>query len=256
MRFNEIKSSHFNLADVAKLASTQAFRCKVDKALNIIEQFMQITKRPAVSFGGGKDSTAVLILAQMIDPSITVVCADPPNPLSGRAEHIENVIRTCQPQILRTSYNWDVEAVLKGQKPYPEKLKMQALKILQEQNHIDGIIWGCRTSESRGRLYNFAQNGYIYRVSDGTYRCQPIAKWSAEDVLALACVTGYPINPVYEKMDGFYNLDNIHDGTWWCHDGYMGEKEGWIKRYFPEHYEDYLRATKVWGSHKYTDCQF
>ena len=33
--------------------------------------------------------------------------------------------------------------------------------------------------------------------------------------LCIGLATGYPINPVYEKMEGIFNLDRLHDGTWW-----------------------------------------
>lgn len=243
MRLREIKSDHFNLADVAKIASTLEFKIKVDKALQITENFVKQCQKPAVSFGGGKDSMAVLILAQMIDPKIAVICANPPNPLTGRAEHIKNTESVCGVDIIKCDYLWDVDSVLCGKEKYPAKKKQMVLRSTQNRYGIDGVIWGCRNSESRGRTINFAKNGYIYR-SGAVLICQPIAKWTAEDVLALAVVSGYPINPVYEKMDGYYNLDDLHDGTWWPHDTY-GQKGAWLKKYYPEHYEKYLKAQKI-----------
>lgn len=196
----------------------------------------KISKMPAfICFGGGgKDGTAVLILAQMIKPDILVICADPPNPLPDRQEHIDNCTHSgIINNIIRVPYDWDVQAVLSGIIKYPDGLKMRLLHEQQKISNIDGIIWGCRNSESRTRQINFANNGYIYQVADGTYRCQPIAKWTPEEALALALATGYPINPVYAKMDGIYNLDDLHDGTWWPH-GYDDTKQFWIKKYYPE----------------------
>lgn len=253
MRINEIKSDHFNLADVAKIASTAGFRKKVQESCRIIETFLELCKHPAVSFGGGKDGTAALILAQTVDPNITVICANPPNPLPGRREHLNNFMHSCCTNIIMRDYTWDVTKVLEGAEKYPEGLKMRTLKNLQAEMKIDGIIWGCRNSESKARTYNFARNGYIYQVADSTYRCQPIAKWTAEESLALAAVSGYPINPVYEKMDGFYNLDCIHDGTWWPHE-MKGEKGSWIKQFYPECYKQYMDAVKVYRVLEYKAC--
>lgn len=243
MRINEIKSEHFNLTDVAKIASTVGFQKKFLEAQKITEEFIGQCKKPAVSFGGGKDSMAVLIIAQTIDPYIQVICANPPNPLTGREEHLRNVTQVCTPNIIFCDYKWDVDAVLAGEMKYPAGTKQAVLRETQKHIGIDGIIWGCRNSESRGRTMNFARNGYIYTSQDVKV-CQPIAKWSAFEVLALACVTGYPINPVYEKMDGFYNLDQLHDGTWWPHDT-NSEKGAWLKKYYPEHYEKYLMASRL-----------
>ena len=240
MRLFEMKSEHFELSDVAKIASTLDFHRKFAEAQKITEDFIAMCKKPAVSFGGGKDSMAVLIIAQTIDPDIMILCADPPNPLTGREEHLRNVSQVCHSDIIHVSYDWDVRAVLNGELKYPDGLKKTILWQAQLEHEIDGIIWGCRISESWGRRMNFAKNGYIYD-NGRTKICQPIAKWSAYEVLALACVTGYPINPVYEKMDGYYDLDRIHDGTWWPHET-SGVKGDWIKRYYPEHYENYKTA--------------
>lgn len=254
MTIKEIKSSGFKLSDCLKLAPTLEFRRKHDEALKIIELFLNSVKHPAVSCGGGKDGTAALILAQEIMPNITVLCADPPNPLDGRAEHIENLFQAVKGEIIRVPYNWNVKAVLSGAEQYPEGLKMRMLKQAQKEADIDGIIWGCRNSESRAREINFSKNGYIYRVSDGTWRCQPIAKWSAEDVIALALACGYPINPLYENLDGMAGIDDVHDGTWFPH-GAGDSKQWWIKKYYPQHYDDYLAALKI---HKgnFIECRF
>ena len=248
------KANKFNLTDCQKLACTNEFKQKVNDALKIIEYFLTICKKPAVSFGGGKDGTAVLILAQMIKPDILVICADPPNPLPDRQTHIDNCIHNGINNIIRVPYDWDVQAVLDGNIKYPDGLKMKLLHKSQEDNEIDGIIWGCRNSESRGRTINFAKNGYIYQVDDGTYRCQPIAKWTPEEALCLALATGYPINPVYEKMDGIFNLDDLHDGTWWPH-GADDTKQFWIKKYYPDYYDSYLNAIAV-DTGKFINCKW
>lgn len=244
MRLAEINNPKaFKLSDCKKLCLTIGFNQKVKESLKILDYFFTLVKNPAVSFGGGKDGTAVLILSQMIKPDIQVICADPPNPLPDRETHIENCIHTITPKIERIRYNWDVESVLSGYIKYPEKLKIKKLSEFQKNKNIDGIIWGCRNEESRSRKINFYQRGYIYQVADGTYRCQPIANWSAEEALALALANDYPINPVYEKMDGIYNLNHLHDGTWWPHGD--DDKQYWIKRYYPDFYNDYVRAISL-----------
>lgn len=234
---------YFKLTDCVKLAGTRVFKNKVFEALNVIEYFFNITKRPAVSFGGGKDGTAVLILAQMIDPNVPILTADPPNPLPDREGHIKTCEKEFCKNIIHVPYNWNVDKVLNLEEKYPDGLKQEMLREAQKLEGIDGIIWGCRNSESRSRAINFHKNGYVYQCADGTWRCQPIAKWTAEDAFALALATGYPINPVYKKMEGVYNLDNLHDGTWWPHG--EDDKASWLKKYYPDYCDKYLRAIMV-----------
>ncbi len=254
MMIGDMRREGFSLSDCMKLIPTLEFRRKHDEALKTIEYFLTLSHNPAVSCGGGKDGTAALILAQEVKPNITVICADPPNPLDGRDEHLTDLFGVIKSEIIRVPYDWDVAAVLRGEQPYPEGLKMRMLAQAQKQANIDGIIWGCRNSESRARTFNFAKNGYIYRVSDGTYRCQPIAKWSAMEVIALAFVCGYPVNPLYEKLDGMSSIDDVHDGTWFPH-GSDDMKMWWIKKYYPQHYEEYLAAVKIYNS-EFVECRF
>ncbi|MGN0686980.1 MAG: phosphoadenosine phosphosulfate reductase family protein [Oscillospiraceae bacterium] len=254
MMIKDIKGGGFMLSDCIKLAPTLEFRRKHDEALKIIELFLSTVKHPAVSCGGGKDGTAALILAQEIKPDITVICADPPNPLDGRKEHLDDLFSLIRGELIRVPYDWNVKAVLSGAEPYPEGLKMKRLKQAQIDNGIDGIIWGCRNSESRARSINFARQGYIYRVSDGTWRCQPIAKWTAEDVVALAFACGYPVNPLYENLEGMASINDIHDGTWFPH-GINDSKQWWIKKYYPQHYEDFLAAQKIYKNNS-PECRF
>lgn len=253
MFINDIKRADFTLSDCIKLVPTLEFQRKHTNALRTIETFLKLVKKPAVSCGGGKDGTAALILAQEINPEITIICADPPNPLDGRDDHLNELFNLCPGKIIRVPYDWNVDKVLEGEERYPSGLKIERLKRAQIESGIDGIIWGCRNSESRAREINFAKNGEIYQASDGTWRCQPIAKWSAEDVLALAMCSGYPINPIYEKLDGIYSLDEIHDGTWWPHGGH-DSKQFWIKKYFPQHYENFLNAQKI--STEFKPCKW
>lgn len=242
----------FRLTDCVKLAGTKAFKDKVFAALNIIEYFFKITKMPAVSFGGGKDGTAVLILAQMIDPNVLILTADPPNPLPDREKHILTCEKEFGSKIIHVPYTWDVDSVLNHKEKYPAGFKQKRLRDEQTFRGIDGIIWGCRNSESRARAINFHRNGYVYQCADGTWRCQPIATWTAEDAFALALATGYPINPVYEKMEGIFDLDNLHDGTWWPHGDDM--KCSWIKRYYPDYFDSYMKAVMLGGkSSKYLE---
>jgi hypothetical protein len=113
VRIREI-SGHDKLSDIAKIARTNEFKLKVENALRVIEALYAQSDNITVSCGGGKDGTAVLILTKMLTPDFKIICADPPNPITGRAKHIANLEQCVGQQFIHIPYNWDVEAVLNG----------------------------------------------------------------------------------------------------------------------------------------------
>ena len=235
------------LNDCLKLSRTLTFKHKVNNALHTLDDFFEITSNPEVSCGGGKDGTAIAILAKTINPDAKIICANPPNPLPDRTKHVENLKQYLNMNWNDIYYPWDVEEVLNGTSQYPEGLKMKLLRQWQLENNIDGVIFGIRAAESRGREINYSKYGKIYKTSQGL-RCQPIAEWKAEDSICLALLFDAPVNPVYEKMQGVGDKEQLHDGTWWPHGA--GDRSGWIKKYYPEHYEDYVKALRVYNGKK------
>lgn len=69
-----------SLADCVKYARTLTFQRKMAKALDRLESFFSVVKNPVVSCGGGKDSTAIAILARKVKPGVPIMCADPRTP--------------------------------------------------------------------------------------------------------------------------------------------------------------------------------
>lgn len=240
---DESLTNQRTLIDCAKYAHTLEFERKLNSSLETIERFMKCTKNPAISCGGGKDGTAVALLTQLIGATeIPIICADPPNPLPDREEHNNNLKNWLGRDWITVDYNWDTKAVLEGLEKYPDGLKMKKLSEYQREHKIDGILFGIRAAESRSRAFNLALRGEVYKIDAG-WRCQPIARWSAEDSICLALLMDAPINPVYYKMQGCGNLEQLHDGTWWPHG--LEDRSGWIKKYYPDYYDLYERALKV-----------
>lgn len=235
------------------MAHTLGFRRKYDMALHHVENFLAMAKRPVIACGGGKDSTAAAILARRVDPRIPIVCGDPPNPLSDREAHIIALASWLGGSFLRVPYAWDVRSVLDGQKPYPESLKMKVLAAWHKAHGVDGVIFGLRSEESRSRQALLRWKGAIYAMKAG-WRCCPVGQMSAEEVLCVALLHDAPINPVYSRQKGNLNFNLIRDGTWWPH-GYT-DISGWVREYYPEHYEDHIRAGQVYDAHKSRICQY
>ena len=242
------------LRDIKKYAHTISFREKLYSAEKNLSDFLTVCNNPIISCGGGKDGTAVALLATLIGAKVPIICAVPPNPLPDREKHNRELRRFLGFEWTDVPYDWDVDAVLHGQKPYPEGLKMRVLSEYQAAHRIDGVIFGVRAAESRSRSINAAVNGASYILKDGGKRCQPIVKWSAYDSLCLALLLDAPINPVYEKMGGVENIEQLHDGTWWPHG--LDDRLGWMRRYYPEYAEKYEKALEIQKGGGFLTCRY
>lgn len=246
MQFNTLKSSGLSLTGLIALCGTLQYQNKLNNAMRTIEQFLKLVKKPVISAGFGKDSMATAIIAKAVDHTIPIICANPPNPLSDRQKHLKNAIDYFGNNITQIPYYWDVQSVLDKKSKYPTGLKAKILSKWQMDNNIDGIIFGIRNNESRARKINYAMRGDIYQVSDGTWRCLPIAKFTAEESLATALYFDAPINPVYQKTKLMTSFEQIRDGTWWPHG--IADARGfgeWLKLYYPEHYNNYILAIEL-----------
>lgn len=240
------------LNDIAKYSKTLEFRKKLYRSLDVLDTFLKNKDNPILSCGGGKDGTAICLLSLMLGVKPTVLCANPPNPLPDREEHKRNLRNFLGFKWIDVSYDWDCESVLRGEKEYPAKLKMDKLSKYQQENNIDGVVFGIRALESNARTINLKKNGYIYSTKNGD-RCQPIANWSAYDSICLALILDAPVNPVYYKMDGCGDLERLHDGTWWHHG--IESRAWWFKRYYPDYYELYQQSFFI-GDKKNIQCSY
>jgi len=240
------------LRDLEKYAHTIEFQRRVDQSLDLLATFLQHCNNPVISCGGGKDGTAVALLSRLLGADTPIICANPPNPLPDREEHKENLKHWLNREWIDVPYNWDVDLVISGAEKYPEGLKMRTLSKFQKDHGIDGVVFGIRAAESRKREINLAMRGEIYETPNGA-RCQPIVRWRAEDSLCLALLMDAPINPVYIKMDGAGSLEQLHDGTWWPHG--MENRSGWMRRYYPDYYDLYEAALKIYRG-KSDECRY
>lgn len=256
MNFREITQPKKPVTHLKAIAGTLQFQKKIYLAQKSIEKLMQLSKQPVVSCGGGKDSTAVALLARKVNPGICILCANPPNPLPDRGEHNQNLKSFLGGTWIDIDYLWNVSAVLSGAEEYPAGLKMKILKEFQADNEIDGIILGIRAAESKGRTINFRIRGDLYEV-EKSWRSTPIVNFTAEESLAVALMCDAPINPVYSKTVLAPNYEWLRDGTWWCHSPqYADVCGGWIKHYYPDLYNDYMKSVEIAGKEKGLVCSY
>lgn len=245
------ESAHLEQSLVAlrKHASTLAFRRKVSRSLRIMEAWRARCTAPSVSCGGGKDSSAVLLLAMRLGivHETPIYRADPPNPLPDRPDYVRMLVSAIPGGLWRiVPYPWDVDAVLAGEQPYPALLKIRRLKERYTIDGIDGVALGLRTEESKGRLWLARTKGPIYKLGH-TLMCCPILEWTAEEVLGFVLAEDrLPLNPVYHKLRMAPPLTYLRDGTWYPREtpDAHGHRD-WLALHYPEVVQKYDLAVRL-----------
>ncbi len=237
-----------SLMALRRHADTLAFRRKVSYSLRVMEAWMAKCQSPSVSCGGGKDSTAVLLLAMRLGLKVPIYRADPPNPLPDRPDYVRMLAAASGLEWRIVPYPWDVQAVLDGREEYPALLKIRRLKAQYETDGVDGVALGLRTQESKGRLWLARTKGPIYRLGP-LWMCCPILRWTAEEVLGFILAEDrLPLNPVYRKLRLAPELNYLRDGTWYPRE--MSDAFGyrsWLALHYPDVIEQYDAALLQMG---------
>lgn len=182
-------------------------------------------------------------LAREVVPGIPVIRADGPVPLRDRAAHVAQLEQAAGGSWIIVPYTYDVEGVLAGDVSYPRTLKIATLEARQQALGIDGLAFGIRASESRGRTWSLRTRGHTY-ARRGVLACTPLATWSADEVVGYLIATNrLPLNPVYERDYLQPDLNLLRDGTWMPNQ--TADAHGyrhWLSWHYTEHVEHYDRA--------------
>ena len=231
------------------------FRERVGRSRAVVSRWLAECRRPYLSVSGGKDSVAMLHLAQGVARErggrlLPVLWHD-----SGvEMPHVDEVFRR-----LRAAGLVDELHVVR---PEEDALKLKRRQTLGELSaaakderllfrpirryvagRFDGVALGLRTGEASPRARSRAAHGLVYRTVDGLLRCTPLGDWSWRDVYAYIALHRLPLHPVYSAP--LHHLE--HRGrirlSWWCSTDHHRHGElTWLKLVYPELYARLVAA--------------
>ncbi|MDB4914070.1 MAG: Phosphoadenosine phosphosulfate reductase family [Gemmatimonadetes bacterium] len=250
MRAAHTETAMSRVRSLAALSRTAAFRRKFDFALRTVAAWRAVVTRPAVACGGGKDSSALLLVTLAVDGGIPIYRADPPNPLPDRLAYVGLLARAVSSEWRAVPYPWDVESVLAGRTRYPAMLKVRTMEAQMREDGVDGLALGVRATESVGRRANYRVRGACYRRADGMRICTPLIHWTADEVVGfLLAKDQIPLNPVYTKLELAPPLEYLRDGTWYPRE--LSDGRGyrdWLGRHYPDVAPLYDAACRIHAS--------
>lgn len=185
----------------------------------------------AVSWSGGRCSTAVLFMALEIDPEIKVIHNDTGVLYPETSGFVKSIAKQYNINLtivkppttfwgVCKQYGFPFEVRRgKGEPACCRLLKKYPTKRALKEQGVEAEITGIRVGEASNRMFIVAQRGQFYFAKSwGVWKFHPIALWTTNQLINFLKENSTPVNPVYDK----YNLDR--EGCWPC-TGYKGWKE-------------------------------
>lgn len=175
-------------------------RRRVQAATDMVQRHLADAPESYVSWSGGKDSTAVALLATEADPAIPVV----------RCSHgvdYPEVVEYCAE--LAARMGWDYRVATLDRDAY-----LARVGVVEDDNgsydddvatvgisRDAGLLWGLRADESLHRRILLARHRGQFRRATGRLVSAPVWQWSRSDVMAYLTRRGVALCPVYARLD-------------------------------------------------------
>lgn len=212
---------------------------RVYQAKRTIDRFLLICDRPYLSFSGGKDSSAMLVLFYEIGATdIPVLTQADDMDWPFKRGHCHKVIQmlgfsdytyqeasdSVSDQVFSGSDQIDISDLFYG-----------VISDFASKRNRNGFCMGIRAQESVKRRITIAKAACRpwFSFKDGLWRAYPMGNLTGEDVFAILLSRGVPYAEIYDKHGG----DPPHSlrFSWYCNPEFFhrGQMQ-WLKKYYPE----------------------
>ena len=184
----------------------KALEFRVDDSMSIIEDMLSLSSNPYLALSFGKDSLVMLDLVRRLKPDVKCLFlkSDETYYMYNYEEVIKkhkgiNLQIVSTHRLMENNYDW-------------EKARKAGNKDFMHDDFFagyDGVFMGLRIDESKGRRFSLLhkENNKIGRFimqyktgrREGMYRCCPMAKWKAFEVLLYLKAHNIPFLDVYDQ---------------------------------------------------------
>jgi phosphoadenosine phosphosulfate reductase len=218
----------------------RTFQMKVFRAEKRVTQWLEKVDTPYIAFSGGKDSHCVLHLVRAIRPGVQAVyfdadCTFPE--CDALIDATENCIRfPAAESFLDTLKRVGIDA------PEIERVTMettvyQPIRALLTRYGFNGVAYGLRAEESRGRRIHAGRRGGVFQYQSGhntgLWGCQPLYDWFYDDVWAYIVMHKIPYCQTYNRLWEMPEPDR-RISYWAGESNRSFGRYAWLKRNYPE----------------------
>ena len=250
--FTKEEKEYYNLIHVLK-----SHQNKVNKAKEIITKALEITPRFSINCSYGKDSLVLLDLVFSITNKCIVIQSDSGYQLPETYE----VRKKCEekygyktiimPQLMPME-EFLKEFGLPGinrtatqHKKVVEITKKNRLDDFIKDHGAEGVFWGIRKEESKGRRVMASYKGDIfYNKNRELYFASPISNFKADDIWSYISWHKLDYPSFYDKQNCGQNRNWIRNSSWVTTDGATTGTLVWLKYNYPQYYNKLKKEFK------------
>jgi len=215
------------------------YQWRVQSAEQRIKEWLKLVKNPYIAFSTGKDSTCLLHLVRAQRKEVPAVYFDADCAFSESREMlntVDNLILFPTKESLLDTFRrfGKISGGAELERETMRTTVYEPIKRLGKLYNFDGMAYGLRSEESRGRKISARINGAIFRHKrDKVLACQPIHDWTYNDVWAYITSHNIAYCMAYDKMWDMPKEDQRL--SYWA--GETKRRQGrwaWLKRNYPE----------------------
>lgn len=220
----------------------------------VTEQALRGSERPAVSWSGGKDSTALSALVLSVRSDVVLVSEKDDLDYPGEEEYVTGLasrwgakLTILRPPISPSRWIADHADELAVGDDFHSRAaalsKVCFYAVMEAYDRTRDLVFlGLRAEESVHRRKNRAINGLEYVKRTGVRVCQPLADWRGIDVFSYLLTREIEPLHVYRCIGFMHQRDPSRVRKSWWIPGDKGSHGGatWLRRYYPSLFQRLL----------------
>lgn len=195
----------FRELDLLEYKVNNSLKNKIQKAQELIFEASKGKEKISLSFSGGKDSQAALMLLLSVGIKPEIVWFNSGYEYPETKPFIYNLVEKYQLQIREIKPDIDpLQAKIEAgffDLIEINKINSKILKPWWSTNkEYDLVLTGIRASENATRKKMLGKNGpYFFNKSYNSYACYPVAYFQNREIFAYLANCGVDIHPIYLK---------------------------------------------------------